>query len=143
VSIPVKKGEHPERMTLQTMFVAGGFILWVILALGFVALVMTIYFLLTVTPRREIPAALVKRTWMQVQDGEIREAYQMCAGRDELVAKVFRAGLKMHNHNRYVIQEAMESEGARGATALWQKISYLNNIGVIAPLLGLLGRSGA
>ena len=33
----------------------------------------------------------------------------------------------------------MESEGERGATALWQKISYLNNIGVIAPLLGLLG----
>jgi biopolymer transport protein ExbB len=45
----------------------------------------------------------------------------------------------MHGHDRYVIQEAMESEGERGAAALWQKISYLNNIGVIAPLLGLLG----
>ena len=33
----------------------------------------------------------------------------------------------------------MESEGERGAAALWQKIAYLNNIGVIAPLLGLLG----
>ena len=39
----------------------------------------------------------------------------------------------------HVIQEAMESEGERGATELWQKISYLNNIGVLAPLLGLLG----
>jgi biopolymer transport protein ExbB len=45
----------------------------------------------------------------------------------------------MVGHDRYVIQEAMESEGERGATALWQRISYLNNIGVIAPLLGLLG----
>jgi biopolymer transport protein ExbB len=45
----------------------------------------------------------------------------------------------MHGHDRYVIQEAMESEGERGAAALWQKISYLNNVGVIAPLLGLLG----
>jgi biopolymer transport protein ExbB len=63
----------------------------------------------------------------------------MCEGRDELLANVIRAGLKASGHDRYVIQEAMESEGERGATALWQKISYLNNIGVIAPLLGLLG----
>ena len=33
----------------------------------------------------------------------------------------------------------MESEGERGATELWQRISYLNNIGSLAPLLGLLG----
>jgi biopolymer transport protein ExbB len=63
----------------------------------------------------------------------------MCEGRDELLANVIRAGLKMSGHDRYVIQDAMESEGERGATALWQKISWLNNIGVIAPLLGLLG----
>ncbi|HPJ99838.1 MAG TPA: MotA/TolQ/ExbB proton channel family protein, partial [Candidatus Hydrogenedentes bacterium] len=46
---------------------------------------------------------------------------------------------KMAGHDRYVIQEAMESEGERGAAALWQRISYINNVGVIAPLLGLLG----
>ncbi len=33
----------------------------------------------------------------------------------------------------------MESEGERGAAELWQRISYLNNIATIAPLLGLLG----
>jgi biopolymer transport protein ExbB len=52
---------------------------------------------------------------------------------------VLRAGLKMSGHERFVIQEAMESEGERGATALWQKISYLNNIASLTPLLGLLG----
>lgn len=63
----------------------------------------------------------------------------MCEERDELIANVLRAGLKMHGHDRFVIQEAMESEGERGAAELWQRISYLNNIGHIAPLLGLLG----
>jgi biopolymer transport protein ExbB len=33
----------------------------------------------------------------------------------------------------------MESEGERGVAEIMQRISYLNNIGVIAPLLGLLG----
>jgi biopolymer transport protein ExbB len=63
----------------------------------------------------------------------------MCEGRDELLANVIKSGLKMVGHDRYVIQEAMESEGERGATALWQRISYVNNVGAIAPLLGLLG----
>jgi len=45
----------------------------------------------------------------------------------------------MSVHERYVIQEAMESEGERGAMSLWQKIQYLNNIGVVSPLVGLLG----
>jgi biopolymer transport protein ExbB len=45
----------------------------------------------------------------------------------------------MADQERYIIQESMESEGERGAAELWQRISYLNNVGVIAPLLGLLG----
>ena len=33
----------------------------------------------------------------------------------------------------------MASEGARQASSLWQRISYLNDIAIIAPMLGLLG----
>ena len=125
--------------TLETMFWQGGPILWVTLGLGFVAFVMGSYYFLTLTSGREAPAKLRKRVAEQIRLGEIRAAAKMCEGRDELLARVLYAGLKMADHDRYVIQESMESEGERGATELWQKISYLNNIGVIAPLLGLLG----
>jgi biopolymer transport protein ExbB len=129
----------PEVYSLQDMMHDGGVILWVIMALGFVTLVMTIYLFFTVTPRRETPESLFKRVVAQIRGDDIRGAFQMCEGRKELLPKVVIAGLKVHGHDRYVIQEAMESEGERGATALWQRISYLNNAGVIAPLLGLLG----
>jgi biopolymer transport protein ExbB len=128
-----------EELTLMVMIQQGGVILWVIMALGFVAVVWTVYLLATVTTRREVPLNLGKRAQAQVRAGDIRGAYQMCLERDELLANVLRAGLKMSGHDRYVIQEAMESEGERGATALWQRISYLHNIAMIAPLLGLLG----
>ncbi|MCF6284309.1 MAG: MotA/TolQ/ExbB proton channel family protein [Candidatus Hydrogenedentes bacterium] len=129
----------PHELTLMMMIEQGGYILWVIMALGFVAFVLSIYHLLTLTPGREAPKNLIKRAHGQLLDGDLRSAYQMCQERDEYLALVLRAGLKMSGHERYVIQEAMESEGERGATALWQKISYLNNIANIAPLLGLLG----
>ena len=128
-----------ERITLSRMMYEGGVILWIIMALSVLTAIMAIYFFLTITPSREVPQTFVKRALTQIRAGDLRGAYQMCEGRDELVANVLRSGLKMSGHDRYVIQEAMESEGERGATALWQKISYLNNIGVIAPLLGLLG----
>ena len=131
--------EPVQEITLQMMIQQGGNILLAIIFLGFFALVMTIYFFLTVTPAREAPPKLVKRAATQIRSGDLRGAYQMCEGRDEMLAKVLMSGLKMAGQERYIIQEAMESEGERGAAALWQKISYLNSVGVIAPLLGLLG----
>ncbi len=123
----------------MTLISWGGWILWITMAGGFAALVMALYFTLTLTPKREVPPTFVRRLMAQLHSGDYRGAYQMCEGRDELFANVMRAGLKMHGHDRYVIQEAMESEGERCAAAMWQRISWLNNIGMIAPLMGLLG----
>ena len=131
--------DAPEQITVEEMVRQGGPVLIVIIALGFLTIVITAYFFLTITTRREAPTKLARLAREQLRAGDIRGAYQMVEGRDELLARVLAAGLKVADHDRFVIQEAMESEGERGATALWQKVSYLNNIGVIAPLLGLLG----
>ncbi|NUM53967.1 MAG: MotA/TolQ/ExbB proton channel family protein [Candidatus Hydrogenedentes bacterium] len=126
-------------MTLWDMVKAGGTVMIVIMLLSVAALSLVIYFMVTLTPAREVPLQFVKRAQAQIRAGDLRGAYQMCEDRDEFIANVLRAGLRMHGHDRYVIQEAMESEGERRAALLWQRISYLNNIGVIAPMLGLLG----
>lgn len=128
-----------QQLSLMMMIEQGGVILWVIMGLGFVALVFSLYLLLTVTPRREAPRKLAKRVCGAVGDNDLIGAYRLCEGREELLARVIRAGLKMSGHERFVIQEAMESEGERGAAVLWQRIAYLNNIATLAPLLGLLG----
>lgn len=133
------KPDVPGQLTLMMMIEQGGVILWIIMGFGFVALVLSIYYLLTMTPRREAPKALVKRALGMLHAGDLRGAYQMSQERDEYLALVLRAGLKMSGHERFVIQEAMESEGERGAAALWQRISYLNNIASLTPLMGLLG----
>jgi len=136
---PASASAATDELTLMMMFEQGGVILWIILGLGFIAVVMALYLLLTITPRREAPQTLVKRALKQLGEGEIRETYNMVEDRDELLANVLRAGLKAAGRDRFVIQEAMESEGERGAAALWQRISYLHNIATLAPLLGLLG----
>lgn len=131
--------EAPDTLTLKMMIEQGGPILWAIAGLGFLTLVLAIYLSLTVSPRREAPSKLLRRVSNLVRSGDLQGAIMLCENRDELIARVLHAGLKMGDQERYIIQEAMESEGQRGAAELWQRISYLNNIGVIAPLMGLLG----
>ncbi len=138
-SAEVSSLKDAPRLTLWDMIRAGGIIMWIIILMSVVTGIIAVYFLMVVTPAREIPPTFVKRAMQQIRAGDLRGAYQMCEGRDELVANVLRAGLKVAGHDRYVIQEAMESEGERGATQLWEKISYLNYVGVTAPLVGLLG----
>lgn len=128
-----------EELTLEMMVQQGGPILWAIIALAFIAVVMGFYLFLTVTPRREAPTKLLRRVTNQIRAGDMQGAIMLCEGREELMARVLHAGLKMADQDRYIIQESMESEGERGAAELWQRISYMNNVGVIAPLLGLLG----
>lgn len=136
---PVEPVAPVEQLTLEMMIQQGGPILWAILGLGFLTLILAIYLSLTVSPRREAPGKLLRRVSNLARSGDIQGAVMLCENRDELMARVLHAGLKMADQERYIIQEAMESEGQRGAAELWQRISYLNNIGVIAPLLGLLG----
>ena len=128
-----------ERLTLMMMIAQGGPVLWVLMGLGVLTLALALFLLTTLTVRREAPTSLIKRAHSQIVAGDLRGAYQMCLERDEMMANVLRAGLKMSGHDRYVIQEAMESAGERAAASLWQRITYLNNIANLALLLGLLG----
>lgn len=130
---------NQHELTLQSIVETGGPILWTIIGLGFFTIILALYLLATITPRREAPAILLKRVANQIRGSEVYEATKLCDGRPELMAKVLYAGLRLAEQERYIIQEAMESEGERGAAQLWQRISYLNNVGAIAPLLGLLG----
>lgn len=128
-----------EEIPLIKVIETGGIILKVIIVLGFFTLILALYLFFTVTPRREAPSKLLKQIANQIRAGEFYEATKLCDGRHELMAKVLYSGLRVADQERYIIQDAMESEGERGATQLWQGISYMSNVGAIAPLLGLLG----
>ena len=53
--------------------------------------------------------------------------------------RIALAGLRRAGDTPEHIREAINAAGAREAARLHQKISYLANIGVLAPMLGLLG----
>lgn len=73
-----------------------------------------------------------------LQHGEFAQAEALCQ-KGKLLGAIVRAGLATRNLGTQVMMDAMKSEGKRASTTFWQRLSLLNDIAIIAPMLGLLG----
>jgi biopolymer transport protein ExbB len=52
---------------------------------------------------------------------------------------IISAGLRARGSGTQIMIDAMKSEGKRTSAGLWQRLSLLNDVVLIAPMLGLLG----
>lgn len=129
----------PDTVTLGMMIQNGGLILWAIGLLSVVTVVLAVYLIASVSVKQEAPREMSGQIQALIATGDRERARRLCDEGNSLLGRVAGAGLACRHRDRYLIQEAMEGEGQRGAAALWQRISWLNNVGMIAPLMGLLG----
>lgn len=81
--------------------------------------------------RNELRALLEKEQY--------EPAKKLCSEQGNLLAALIQTGLTTRKLGAQVMMDAMKSEGKRASTAFWQRLSLLNDIVIIAPMLGLLG----
>ena len=74
---------------------------------------------------------------LQLQDYE--KALTLCDETPSLFSKMVAAGITSRPLGNQGILDAMKAAGKRGSAPFWQKIALLNDIAVLAPMLGLLG----
>jgi biopolymer transport protein ExbB len=56
-----------------------------------------------------------------------------------IIAKLLHTAISARHLGAQYMVEAMKAEGKRAVSTTWQKISLLNDIVIVAPMLGLLG----
>ncbi len=66
-------------------------------------------------------------------------ALTACLEDNNFAAKIFSQGLLARKHGPQMMMEAIQAEGRCSGITLWQRISFLNEVAIIAPMLGLLG----
>jgi len=134
-------GEIPREtgMTLWELLRSGGPIMVVLGILSVVALAMIITFSITLSARRETSEHFIVQARSLMQEGDVGACELLCQQRDDMLSRVVRSGLQVAGQDRYVIVEAMQSEGTRLAAALAQRVGYLSNIATLSPMLGILG----
>ena len=64
---------------------------------------------------------------------------EICETKTSVLSEMIAAGVQNRSFGHQIMTQAMKDAGKRQTSSLWQKVSLLNDIVIIAPMLGLLG----
>jgi biopolymer transport protein ExbB len=67
------------------------------------------------------------------------EALALCKEKSSLLLQMVATGIATRSHGKTTMLDMMHAEGKRVSSTFWQKLALLNDIAIIAPMLGLLG----
>lgn len=133
----------PESMNIIQTILHGGpliIMIWICI-LGTSMTMMTFIIQLFIVMRDEqlAPSALVESLQTTIQAGNYQEAWEICRANKAYVAQVLKGALERLGRGKEAVETALVEHGIREGQTLKTKNSYLSVIGVIAPMIGLLG----
>ncbi len=141
---PRRAAEAPKSWTWFDTIKAGGTIGVLLILLSFAAVGLIVEHCLSLRKARIMPEHVSAELEQLIAQGRIPEAIDYCNDprNASLIADVVLAGLERYQTSEFGAVEyknACEEAGEEGTAKLYRKIDLLNLIGVIAPMLGLLG----
>ena len=95
--------------------------------------------ILTLRKEKMAPKALVDSLRNEISAGNYQGAWETCAANNNYMAKVLKGGLERIGRGKEAVNDAIAEYALREATTLRTRNSYLSVIGVISPMIGLLG----
>ena len=136
----VPAGPAPEKAaTLWELIVSGGVCMIFLAILSVAALALVIHHFRSVIPAKLTPPDFIENLLFLLEKKEYEKAVSICRTQDNLISAIALKGLQKMSKGKSVIEEAVQYEGRARLEQLWQNLTYLGDIAVIAPLLGLLG----
>ena len=135
--------EQEHVLTLRSIFVKGGWIMYGIAGLSFLAIALAFFYILSMRAEVLFPKRFILEAQDAAENNDIEALKDLCADNSSPSARIIAASLEAIipgqpvNYDR--LRDAMEDEGARQASTLWQRLQYLMDVAVISPMVGLLG----
>jgi biopolymer transport protein ExbB len=133
----------PQQETIFKTIKEGGpliMVIWcVILGTSATMVTLVIQNFATIRLNKLAPATLVETLRSIISAGNYQEAWETCNANQNYLANVLKAGLSRLGRGKEAVEDALAEHGLREATLLRTRNSYLSVIGVVAPMIGLLG----
>lgn len=131
-------------LDLQQIMDSGGIILYLLAAMSVVGLALVFTFLFSLSTRRIAPAGFVRELQLLLKNGDLEEARESCRGNSTPVSALAMSALGYleragEDADPELLRQVVEGEGVRQVGRLQAQVTYLMDIGVIAPMVGLLG----
>ena len=132
-----------DAMSLGDVIETGGLTMKIIIALSVLATFLVIFFLLTLRTGVLFPAAFIRDAEDAAEEGDIEALQTICEANDSAAARIIGSAAEQiageQRQDYMIVRDALEDEGARQSGVLWQRLQYLMDIAVVAPMVGLLG----
>lgn len=126
-------------MSLKQFMRAAGAIGGAIIVLSLTMVYFIVEHLLTLRRQSLIPPDLAKAVHDKLTGRHLAEAQQLCRDRPCLLGHVLLAGLSVADLGYQDVEKAMEDMAAEQSARLLRRMEYLQLIGTLAPMIGLLG----
>lgn len=126
-------------MDLVEVFKASPIIYSVLLLLSLTSFIIWLYSLLTLKMSDMMPIDFRRHVQHLLKEKNFDAVLTTCKKQDCFSAPIIASAISARKHGPQVIMGVVQSEGKRCGNLLWQRITLLNDIAVIAPMLGLLG----
>jgi biopolymer transport protein ExbB len=142
-AMPSTAPETSSPATFLEILESAGVMLYPLAALSIAAVFLVIFYLLTIRQ-----GVIVSDKFMNAADALIRKQdylglLAVCNRHNESIARITEKTLDFATKNPTAtfeeVREVTEAEGTRQTSLLHQRITYLADIGSIAPMIGLLG----
>lgn len=128
-----------ETAPLLVILQSGGMIGIVLFGLSLTAFALTLEHFLTIRPARVVPKDFAREVHDILATGNWLRARERCQKDKSVLAAVLAAGLNECELGWHDVERGVNEAVAEHAARLYRKVEYLNVIGNIAPMLGLLG----
>ncbi len=132
-------GVVKSRLDLVKIFNGAPIIYTVLLLLCVLSVIIWLYSLWTLKISEMMPPGFIHQVREQLVEKRFEAALMTCQQDHNFSSQVIACGIAARKHGPQVMMEAMQAEGKRCGTSLWQRISVLNDVVIVAPMLGLLG----
>ncbi|WP_237227372.1 MotA/TolQ/ExbB proton channel family protein [Rubinisphaera sp. JC750] len=118
---------------------AGGYVGYVIVALSVVMVTLIMQQMFSLRRGNLMPRWLAEQAHQLISTGRFSEANELCKKHPCFLGDMIQAGLSETEMGYLQVQKALEDASAEHSARMMRKVEYLNVIGTIAPMLGLLG----
>ena len=126
-------------ITAKDLIVKGGDLMYVLVFLSLVAVMLVLYYCLTLRRGVLAPAKFIRAAQDAAEAGDWEQLQELAAKDGSLAAKAVLAAVQERENGLEGARQAMEEEGARQTSLLWGRLQYLMDVASIAPMVGLLG----
>jgi biopolymer transport protein ExbB len=136
---PITEALAAKGTSLWQLIQAGGVTMIFLGILSTAAVASIIYHFRQVTPEKLTPRDFSETLLYLLEKKEHQKAATLCKEQTNITAQIVSKGLAALPKGRSVVEEAIQYEGKAKIEKLWRNLSYLGDIAVVAPMLGLLG----